>query len=451
MTQNAQRTDRPERGWSDTIEDVRAGRWRDEATGAAPPPSPVNIIEIADSLDGREAELTRGAGLSGRIAVVGDVDTWDALGARVARALGADGLDIRETVLGKRPHADLREAEALAGKIRDADCAVAVGSGTVNDLVKYVTAQDGRPYVVFGAAASMDGYNSVTASMGLDSGLKVSLKAQAPKGVFHDLSVIAAAPRRMAASGYGDCLNNSVARIDWWMSHRLLETFYSDAPYAVGEIDAGEIDARTADIGAGDRNAIGWLMRALTLSGLAVGITGTSHHGSMGEHQISHYIDCFAGDRHPGSLHGQQVGVASLTMTRIQGALLGNATPPVLKPTPVDPEDMARRMGRAIAAECLEEYRKKALDAEGAARLNERLQEIWPELRRECARWAAPVEVLKARLETAGGPVDAAGLGLDRAFYREAVRHAHEMRNRFSFTDLACDAGLLDDLAAMEG
>ena len=58
---------------------------------------------------------------------------------------------------------------------------------------------------------------------------------------------------------------------------------------------------------------------------------------------------------------------------------------------------------------------------------------------------------MKADLEAAGGATTAAQLDLDPAFYREAVRHAHEMRNRFSFADIACDAGLLDDLAAAEG
>ena len=42
---------------------------------------------------------------------------------------------------------------------------VAVGSGTVNDLCKYVTAMDGRSYCVFATAPSMDGYTSTTASI----------------------------------------------------------------------------------------------------------------------------------------------------------------------------------------------------------------------------------------------------------------------------------------------
>jgi glycerol-1-phosphate dehydrogenase [NAD(P)+] len=57
---------------------------------------------------------------------------------------------------------------------------------------------------------------------------------------------------------------------------------------------------------------------------------------------------------------------------------------------------------------------------------------------------------MASRLAAAGGAVSAAELGVPVEFYREAVRHGHEMRNRFSFADLACDAGLLDDFAAAE-
>ncbi|MFN3615880.1 MAG: sn-glycerol-1-phosphate dehydrogenase, partial [Rubrimonas sp.] len=98
----------------------------------------------------------------------------------------------------------------------------------------------------------------------------------------------------------------------------------------------------------------------------------------------------------------------------------------------------------------LVEYRAKALDAAGAERLNARLAEIWTDLRRECLAMATPVEDMAAALRAAGGPTDAAALGVPLDFWREAIRHAHEMRNRFSFADLACDAGLLDEMAAAE-
>ena len=54
---------------------------------------------------------------------------------------------------------------------------------------------------------------------------------------------------------------------------------------------------------------------------------------------------------------------------------------------------------------------------------------------------------MKRLLQVAGGPTTAGELGLDPAFYREAVVHCREMRNRFSFLDIAADAGTLDTFA----
>ncbi|MBX2856212.1 MAG: iron-containing alcohol dehydrogenase [Rhodobacteraceae bacterium] len=438
----------PPGGWTALIDEIYLGRWRSPVDGALSPRSVTQKIVIQESLDGAEAELLRGIGVSGDLAVVADADTWAAMGARVFAACAVAGMAPREVVLEAGPHADLETAEALASRVRGAGHVVAVGSGTVNDLCKYVTAQDGRGCSVFGTAASMDGYTSSTASMSLPSGLKVSLKAQAPTGVFLDLGVIAAAPPRMAAAGFGDCLCSSVARIDWWLSHRLLATFFKEEPYLISAENDEIMNACVADIGRGELNAVGYLVRSLTLSGLGISFTQVSNHGSMSEHQISHYIDCFAREKHPGTLHGQQVGVASLTMAALQERILTDEVAPVLKPTRMDEADMARRMGPEIGAQCAEEYRKKALSSEGAAALNEKLAEIWPSLRAECLAIAAPVEIMRARLAAAGGATTAAELGLDRDFYREAIRHAHEMRNRFSFVDIACDAGWLDEFAA---
>jgi glycerol-1-phosphate dehydrogenase [NAD(P)+] len=450
MTDRANEIDGPPPGgWTALIDDLLAGRWTSPTTGRTAPPAPYERIVIAESLDGAEADLIAALGLKPPFAVVADADTWDAMGSRVARALRSLGQVT--PVLLDHPHADMATVTAVADRLRGAQGVVAVGSGTVNDLAKYVTAQDGRRYAVFGTAASMNGYTSTTASITLESGLKVSLPAHGPAGFFVDLAVNAAAPKRLAAAGFGDCLCRSVAQVDWWMSHRLLGTAYWAEPYEIECPDEAALNARAARVGAGDPTAIGYLHRVLTLCGLGISFTGVSNHGSMGEHQISHYVDCFAGDRHPGTLHGQQVGVASLVMARIQQAMLASDTPPVLRPTRIDPEGMARRMGPKIAAQCVEEYRKKALDRAGADRLNERLAEIWPELRRECLAMTIAAAEMERLLRAAGGATTAAELGVPVDFWREAVRHAHEMRNRFSFADLACDAGLLDDMAAVEG
>ena len=437
----------PPGGYNALIDDIVAGIWVNPETGE-PVGVPYRSVVIAETLDGREADLVAPLDLGPRLAVVADEATYAAMGERVARALGSIA-DI-ETVVMDRPHADVKDAAWLAGRLRGVDGVVAVGSGTLNDLCKYVTAQDGRGYCVFGTAASMNGYTSTTASMTLPSGLKVSLPAHAPRGFFADIAVAAAAPRHLAAAGFGDCLCRSTAQIDWWLSHRLLNTAYRRAPYLIQAEDERLMNAAAAGIANGETAAISYLYRVLTLCGLGVAFTGMSNHGSMGEHQISHYVDCFAGPRHPGTLHGAQVGVASLTMARLQSLILDKETPPTVGPTRIDVDDMARRMGPGVAAECAAEWGKKALDADAAERLNARMAELWPDLRRECAAFALPAVEMEAMLEAAGGPVTAGQLGITPDLYAEAVLHCREMRNRFSVLDVAADAGLLADFAADE-
>ncbi|MBX6320917.1 MAG: iron-containing alcohol dehydrogenase, partial [Rhodospirillaceae bacterium] len=248
--------------WTALIDDIVAGRWVDPQTGRAVR-TPYETVVIADSLDGREAELVVPLRLGARLAVVSDENTRPAMGARIERALAP--IAAIDSVVLEHPHAD----EATVGRLREltrhADGVVAVGSGTINDLCKYMTATDGRAYCVFGTAPSMNGYTSTTASITLVSGLKVSRPAHAPKGVFIDLAVNAAAPPHLIAAGFGDCLCRSTAQVDWWLSKRLLDTFYSESPFLVQREDEAKLMARAAALPRRDVEAVGYLHRVLIL------------------------------------------------------------------------------------------------------------------------------------------------------------------------------------------
>lgn len=440
-------SDAPAGGWTALIDDVVAGTWVNPETGDRAN-VPYESIVIAESLDGTEADLIAGLDLGRSFTVVADADTLDAMGSRVVKALKS--LGPVETIVLDHPYADMGAVADLTEKLAGAEAVVAVGSGTINDLVKFVTHRTGRRYAVFGTAASMNGYTSTTASITLENGLKVSLPSQAPAGFFVDLGVTAAAPRHLSASGFADCLVRSVAQVDWWMSHRILGSLYSAVPFLLQEEDEVELNARAGALAEGDIAANGYLHRVLTLCGLGVSFTGMSNHGSMGEHQISHYIDCFAGDAHPGTLHGQQVGVATLTMARLQAHYLASETPPQIKPTAIDPAAMARRMGSDISAQCFAEIQAKIFDARAADALNDRFADLWPTLRRELQAFALPVLEMERMLREAGGPLTAADLGLPVESYREAVIHSREMRNRYSFIDVAADEGILADFASGE-
>jgi glycerol-1-phosphate dehydrogenase [NAD(P)+] len=433
--------------WTAFIDEIVAGNWIDPQTGRNER-VPYETIVIAESLAGREAELVGGLGLGRALAVVADRKTYDVLGQRVIDALGAIA-DCTSIVLD-HPHADAATVELLRAQTANVDGVVAVGSGTINDLCKYATFLDGKNYCVFATASSMNGYTSTTASITLPSGFKTSFAAHAPRGVFIDLAINAAAPTKLKAAGLGDSLCRSTAQVDWWLSHRLFGTPYSSLPFRLQAADEPLMLAHAPGLAAGATDAVGYLHRILILVGFGVSFVGATHPGSMGEHQISHYIDSFAGARHPGTTHGQQVGVASLTMARLQHALFDRETPPVVGPTRIDRAELATRLDADNAEKCVAEWSRKALDAPAAAELNAKLAELWPALRAECRAFMLPVEQMHAALAAAGGATTALELGLDPGLYREAVLHAREMRNRYSALDLLADAGELEALVARE-
>ena len=426
---------------SDIIQDVLAGRVHAPELGG-PLRTSIRRIVLEDRLEGREAELLDGLGLGARLAVVADETTVEVLGRRVHRALpGA------ELVVLEHPKADEATADALQERVRNADGLVAIGSGTLNDLCKYVTHRTGRDCAVFGTAPSMDGYVTSTVSITRD-GFKLSLPAHAPRGVFLDLGVLARAPQRMILAGLGDTICRSTAQVDWLLSHLLLDTVYAETPYRLMAADEPKLMAEAGRLAEGDLAAMRLLARLLVLSGLGVLVTGTSHCGSMGEHQVSHYIDMLA-EPHPGTLHGEQVGVATWSMARLQARMLAEETPPLLRPIAPD-AGFDARFGR-FAPACRAAMARKPFDAAATDRLNARLAERWPAIRARLLGVMMPLAEMQRVIAASGMPATAAALGLDPGFYRQAVAHAHEIRDRYAFLDLAAQAGLLEGFAAAEG
>jgi glycerol-1-phosphate dehydrogenase [NAD(P)+] len=436
------------RDWNKLISDVVAGRWADPETGK-PAQVPFKTILIAESLDGGAADVAAPLKLGKRLAVVSDVNTVEAMGRRVAKELKALGM-IDEIVLPGNLECDEPSIAMVRERTRHAEALVAVGSGALSDTCKYATFKDGRPYATFGTAASMNGYAASTASVTLANGYKTSLPAHAPRGIFLDLEVSAAAPAWLSAAGLGDCLCRPTAQIDWWASHRLFGTYYSSVPYALQKEDEAPMLEAAAGLAKHDVAANGHLQRLLTLCGLGVCFTGVSHHGSMGEHQVSHWIDMFAGSAHPGTTHGQQVGVASLAMARLQKEMLSFEKPPKIRPTHIVEAEFIDRYGREIGMMCYGEAKKKAFDRKGIDKFNAKLAELWPQLREELKPFAMdPAEMEKA-LRAAGGPVTASEMGLPRKIWRDAMKYARDVRNRWSFLDLADDAGLLDEFLSRD-
>ncbi len=423
----------------DALDQLLHGQYADP-DGGAPIAVPVKSVRIERSLRGREADVVRPLGLGPRLAIVSDPATHEVLGAHLERTLAGLGT-VTSVMLDREPQADAETVAALRRACASADALVAVGSGTINDVCKYAAARDGKPYVVFATAPSMNGYTSMNAAITVD-GHKRSLPAATPVGVFMDLEVMAAAPARMIRAGLGDSLCRPTAQADWLLSHHLIGTPYRSAPFAMlAEDESILFDAPEALL-RGDLDAMRALARTLVLSGLGMTVCNGSHPASQGEHLVSHYIEMFSPQGRPNYFHGEQVAVATLTMARIQEEMLA-AGPPKFQPSPMTEAELVHRLGPELGASCWKEFRPKRMTPETAQSMAERVVETWIELCRSIGATSIAAERLASIIKRAGGPTTPADIGLPPTFYAGAVRNARFLRDRYTFLDLADDSGYL--------
>ncbi len=417
----------------DPLDSLMRGSYMDSESGKRVRLDTRSLV-IADSLKGREVELVTDLGLGQRLAVISDPATYAVLGGRTGEALGGKFM-VSEIVLGSLPHADEKTVAKVREATDTADALIAVGSGTINDIAKYASALDGKPFAVFGTAPSMTGYTSLTASITVH-GHKMTLPAHAAAGVFFDLDVLAAAPPNMIRAGLGDTICRSTAQADWLLSHRLLGTEYRLLPFDLLAEDETQLLEMAADLLAGDLEAMRVLIRTLVLSGLGTAIVGSSAPASQAEHLVSHYIDMLADSSRPMVLHGEQVGVTTLSSARLQQAMLSGPAP-VVEAYDVSEADVVAHFGDELSPSIWAEFAAKRLDRERANTLNHKIEMNWDSIRDEIEAVRLPVKRIESVLAAAGAPLTPADIHLDRSFYEAALLHAREIRNRFTFLDLA--------------
>jgi glycerol-1-phosphate dehydrogenase [NAD(P)+] len=430
----------------DPIALLLAGRYPDPETGE-PLSAAARSVVIEDSLDGREADLVDALGVGRHLAVVSDDDTFAALGHRVERAL-ASRFTVQRIVLGRAPHADTATVARLTAALAaSTDAIVAVGSGTLNDLCKMAALARGCPQLVFATAPSMNGYTSLSASIteGAEgSTVKRSFRAVTPVGAFFDLRVLAAAPLQLIRAGLGDSVCRPTAQADWLLAHLLLDQPYREAPFALLAPDEHALLAGSRALVAGDVSAMRHLVRTLVLSGFGMTICGGSYPASQGEHLLSHYIDMMRTPDVPAALHGEQIGVCALAMARLQDRILTLDTPPRLHPTAVSRDDILRHFGPERGDACWHELAPKRLDSARADQLNARLATSWDAIRTRLAAVTIGHARMTAALTAAGAPTTPSDLGWPAPLFADAMTHAREIRNRYTFLDFAGDLDLGD-------
>jgi glycerol-1-phosphate dehydrogenase [NAD(P)+] len=380
-----------------------------------------------------------------------------------AERLLAGRFEVRRAVVGEgqaQLHADeeaLAEAEAA---VRDADCVVAVGSGTVTDVCKEATARPSAPpLVVVQTAASVNAFSD-DVSVLLKSGTKRTVPSRWPDALLVDLATLADAPPAMNLAGFGDIISMWTAPADWYLASAVgMDDSYHPAPVEMLYRQGRELLDDAAALRRRDPRALDRLARVLTLSGITLGIAGKTAPLSGTEHLVSHLIDMDAEQSGcPAAFHGAQVAISALPVAAAWEVFLAEFDPSApdldrLFPDEAGMEPVVRGAfagidpSGGVGAECWSDYAKKlALWRRSRERVEAFLGE-WPEHRARMEEMVLPPERLGGALREAGAPVRFGELDPSVApeVVRWAIGNCHLMRNRFTLADLLFFAGWWDD------
>ncbi|MBK8446982.1 MAG: sn-glycerol-1-phosphate dehydrogenase [Micropruina sp.] len=392
--------------------------------------------------------------------VVGDERTMAVAGDAVVQQLTAAGIELAEQyVFPGEPelYARYENIEVLRDALREVDAVpVAVGAGTLNDIVKRAAGELERPYLVVCTASSMDGYTAFGSSIAVD-GYKQTLNCPAPAVCLADWTVLAAAPAEMTASGYGDLLGKVPAGADWILADAVGVEALDDYVWGLVQGPLRASLSRPDALAAGDEAAIGELTEGLLMSGLAMQAHESSRPASGAEHQFSHLweMEGHGVDITPRRLsHGFKVAVGSVSIAALYERFLERDLSQVNVDDAVaaypDAAGMEARSRAAhqphLADEIVAQTLAKHLSPDQLRERLELVRSSWPDLKAKLQAQLMPAAELQRMLRAAGAPAHPYDIELTWAEFRATYQRAQMIRKRYTVLDLLLELNLLDEL-----
>ncbi|GIP57569.1 sn-glycerol-1-phosphate dehydrogenase [Paenibacillus sp. FSL W8-0186] len=330
-----------------------------------------------------------------RLVIVADQNTYDAAGKAVEESLQSQGLKTKLCILEPNAAGDVvADEQAVVQLLLEVDPGttdglIAVGAGTIHDIVRFASHKTGIPFVSIPTAPSVDGFTSAGAPL-IIRGIKKTVAAVPPIAIFADVHVLMKAPQPLVAAGFGDMLGKYTSLFDWKVSRLTGGEPYSEQAAVITEQALKSCIQHAAEIGERTEEGIRILMTALIESGIAMLLFGQSHPASGAEHHLSHHWEmAYLRRGNRALLHGAKVGVACAEISSLYHAAVDEGKFPGRQP--------------------------KAL-LEHGDQIREWLAEVPPASR------------IRELLVLAGGPSTLEELGVDEDLFTESLREAHLVR-----------------------
>ena len=363
------------------------------------------------------------------VLLLSDENTFAAAGSQTLAALAGKEL-LRVTYPGdKLVVPDEQAVAAMEVYLPRADAIVAIGAGVMQDLGKYGASLAHIPCHIVATAPSMDGYASTGAAM-IMGGMKVTYPVAVPTSILADTAVLKDAPMELIRAGYGDIVGKFSALNDWKLSHAVKGEYFCQQVYDLMD----EALQKTLSLANGlvrrDEDAVGALMEALVLAGIAMAFAGTSRPASGSEHHLSHYFEVTGLLRdQPYFPHGIDVAYSTVVTAQLRRKLL--STPFPRQAVPFDRADWDANLRRIYSTA-----------ADGYVALQDKIGHYATD---RLATYLEKEEEIRAILSQVPTPEELEGMlravGLDMAeFYelynaqklRDAILYAKDIKDRYT-------------------
>ncbi|VBB07339.1 glycerol-1-phosphate dehydrogenase [Lucifera butyrica] len=388
--------------------------------------------------------------------IVADSHTYEVAGKQVTEILKANELKYKLFVYNVT-HDLVPNEEAIGNLLLqvegDTDLLITVGSGVLNDLVKFVSERTKIPSIIVATAPSMDGFVSDTSALIIDN-LKTSVKCSLPKVIIGDVNILKQAPKRMILAGLGDMIGKYSALIDWQLSRLINGEYYCQV---TAKISADAIKKCVDHINGIDKRddlAIQNIMEGLIRTGIAMSYVGNSRPASGSEHHMSHYWEMmflFAGKE--ALLHGTKVGLASIIIARMYELLAKENVDfdeAIRKIKMFDEkqwtEDIKKFYGKAATGIIANAQKDQRNFIEKRLKRVQIIQEHFPEII-ALAKTAKSVDFIKNLMKKANAPLRPGEVGIDEKIVYNSIVMAKEVRQRYTILNLLSDLGLLEKYA----
>ncbi len=386
-----------------------------------------------------------------RFALIADENTYQALGEHVEHALKEQGADVVTIVLsGEEVIADEHYLVDAMVRAPLGDCTfLAVGSGTLTDIARFVSHRMGRAFISLPTAPSVDGFPSIGAPLVL-SGVKTTILCQPPLAVFADLETLCHAPRRLIAAGFGDMVGKYTSVADWMLGSLVWDEPFDPKIAKRSDVALQSCISHADEIREGGLEGIRKLIAALIQSGLCMLDFGATRPASGAEHHAAHYLEMkLLQENRPAIPHGAKVGMATVHVAALYARIREMTRQEMLDrleaaTLPDRDEEIATiTQGYGPLAQGVIKEHSAFLDLTEADldALKQRISDQWEGIQRVAARVPSP-EVVAEHLRRAGAATQPDELGLSQEEVELAYQYGHYLRNRFTIVKLSRVLGL---------